>query len=959
MEKYITVIGLEIHAELLTKTKIFCNCSAEFGGDRNSRCCPVCTGMPGTLPVINQTAVEYAVKAGYAFGCEINKFSVFDRKNYFYPDLPKAYQISQLYYPIIGPGVIPIEVNGKKKDIRINHVHLEEDAGKLVHDDYNGVSLADYNRCGIPLIEIVSEPDMRSAEEAMAYVEQISLLLQYAGVCDCKMEQGSLRCDVNISIMKPGDKEFGTRAEIKNINSIKSVGRAIKYEERRQALLLEAGKKVVQETRRYDANRDATKSMRTKENAHDYRYFPEPDILQVNLTDDQLAEIRAKLPEMPNVRFDRYVNSHKLSKNDARTLVDSKPISDFFEEALKVYNNPKSVSSFILTEFMRRINLGEIDLDNVKFTPAQLAALVKMADEEKISKNDAKAVFRTMAEQGGAPEQLAKDAGYIISVDLDKVGSEIDRILSENASQVQQYAAGETKVFGFIMGQCTKALKGAATPKIIKEVLTQKLEAAASGGAAEETDTAEEEQGRDLTKLTMYVPRDRYMPQSDKAMEKMLLVGTDKLINEFRLSDALDNIGGTVEFKACVHKLRKMAGVSFVVVRTSACTIQTVHSEETCRDSIQGLKEGDFVWVKGTVQENPKDFNGVEIVLSDIQLISTPAAELPLKISQGRLNCSIDTKLDNRSAALRNPYERAIFKLQEGIVHGMHRFMRENGFTEIHTPKIVAQGAEGGANIFRLDYFHKNAFLNQSPQFYKQACVGIFNRVYEIAPVYRAEKHATSRHINEYIGLDFEMGYIDSMYDVMAMETAMLRSIMDYIRENYAYEIKLLEADIPEIKEIPSIKFIDALTLLRGENVGGKKFDLDPEDEVSLGKYAKEKYGSDFIFVTHFPSSKPPFYAMNSREDPKEAYKFDLLFRGLEITSGGQRIHDYNEQMEKMLAQGLDPADFESYLDAHKYGLPPHGGLGIGLERLLMKLLNKSNIRETSMFPRDINRLTP
>lgn len=956
MEKYITVIGLEIHAELLTKTKIFCNCSAEFGGERNSRCCPVCTGMPGTLPVINQTAVEYAVKAGYAFGCEINKFSVFDRKNYFYPDLPKAYQISQLYYPIIGPGVIPIEVNGKKKNIRINHVHLEEDAGKLVHDDYNGVSLADYNRCGIPLIEIVSEPDMRSAEEAMAYVEQISLLLQYAGVCDCKMEQGSLRCDVNISIMKPGDKEFGTRAEIKNINSIKSVGRAIKYEERRQALLLEAGKKVVQETRRYDANRDATKSMRTKENAHDYRYFPEPDILQVNLSDEQLAAIKAKLPEMPNVRLARYTDEFKLSKIDAQTLVNNKPISDFFEEALKHYNNPKSVSSFILTEFMRRINLGEIDLDNIKFSPEELAEVVKMADEEKISKNDAKAVFRIMAEQGGDPEKIAEDAGYIISVDLDKVGSEIERILSENSAQVQQYASGEKKVFGFIMGQCTKALKGAATPKIIKEVLEKKLEAASAGTTAETADV-EEEQGRDLSKLTPYSNPDKYVPENDGTM---LLVGTDKLLKEFRLSDALDNIGGTVEFKACVHRLRKMSGVSFVVVRTAACTIQTVHSEDTCKDSIQGLKEGDFVWVKGTVQENPKDFNGVEIVLSDIKLISTPAADLPLKISQGKLNCSIDTKLDNRGAALRNPYERAIFKLQEGLVHGMHKFMRENDFTEIHTPKIVAQGAEGGANIFRLDYFHKNAFLNQSPQFYKQTCVGIFNRVYEIAPVYRAEKHATSRHINEYIGLDFEMGYIDSMYDVMAMETAMLRSIMDYIKENYAYEIKLLEADIPDIKEIPSIKFIDALSLLRGGDVtGGKKFDLDPEDEVNLGKYAKEKYNSDFIFVTHFPSSKPPFYAMNSREDPKEAYKFDLLFRGLEITSGGQRIHDYDEQVAKMKAQGLDPADFESYLDAHKYGLPPHGGLGIGLERLLMKLLNRSNIRETSMFPRDINRLTP
>ena len=417
MSEYRTVIGLEIHAELLTKTKIFCNCSAEFGGAPNTRVCPVCTGMPGTLPIINQTAVEYAVKAGYALGCEINKFSVFDRKNYFYPDLPKAYQISQLYYPIIGPGAITIDVNGKKKDIRINHIHLEEDAGKLVHDDFNGVSLADYNRCGIPLIEIVSEPDMSSAEEAMAYVEQISLLLQYAGVCDCKMEQGSLRCDVNISIMKPDAKEFGTRAEIKNINSIKSVGRAIKYEERRQALLLDAGKKVVQETRRYDANRDKTTSMRTKENANDYRYFPEPDILQVNLTDKQLEEIKAKLPELPNKRFAKYTEKYGLSAVDADIIIHSKTISDFFEDAVKAYDNPKSIAVLILGEFMRRVNLGEIDPENITFTAKDFAELAKLADEEKISKSDAKAIFRIMVEKGGKPVLPVSKKMVILSLD--------------------------------------------------------------------------------------------------------------------------------------------------------------------------------------------------------------------------------------------------------------------------------------------------------------------------------------------------------------------------------------------------------------------------------------------------------------------------------------------------------------------------------------------------------------
>lgn len=956
MEKWKTVIGLEIHAELLTKTKIFCTCSAEFGGEQNTRCCPVCTGMPGTLPILNQTAVEYAVKAGYALNCEINKFSVFDRKNYFYPDLPKAYQISQLYRPIVGPGYVPIEVNGVKKNIRINHIHLEEDAGKLVHDDFNGISMADYNRCGIPLIEIVTEPDISSAEEAMAFVEQISLLLQYAGVCDCKMEQGSLRCDVNISLMRPDAKEFGTRAEIKNINSIKSVGRAIKYEEKRQALLLEAGKKVVQETRRYNANRDKTTSMRSKENANDYRYFPEPDILQVNLTDEQLEEIRAKLPELPNQRIKKYIEQYGLSEVDANILIQSKVISDFFESAVKAYNNPKSVAAFVLGEFMRRINLGEIDVNNISFTAEDFAQLVEMADTEKVSKNDAKAIFREMVENGDKPMDIAKAKGMIITVDTAKVEAGINDILSANSAQVEQYKNGETKVFGFIMGQCTKALKGIATPKIIKEILENKLKEL-SASSAEKTEEAEIENNViDASKLTKYENSNNYVPNSDG---NMLMIGTDDLKKEFTLEDAVSNMGKTVEFTGCVHKIKKMGSISFILVRTSRNVFQTVYSADKCSDSIEGLREGFFVDVKGTVNKNEREFTGVEIVLESIKLISTPAAEIPLKISQGKLNCTIEVNLDNRAVSLRNPYERAIFKLQEGLVQGMHKFMRENDFTEIHSPKIVAQGAEGGANIFALDYFGKHAFLNQSPQFYKQTAVAFFNRVYEIAPVYRAEKHATSRHINEYIGLDFEMGYIDSMYDVMKMEIAMLKSMFEYCKENYQNEIKILDADIPEIGEVPSIKFADAIELLRGGEGSGKKFDLDPEDEVNLGKYAKEKYNSDFIFVTHFPSSKPPFYAMNSREDPREAYKFDLLFRGLEITSGGQRIHDYDEQVAKMKAQGLDPEDFKNYLEAHKYGLPPHGGLGIGLERLLMKLLNKNNIRETSMFPRDINRLIP
>lgn len=957
MSSYIPVIGLEIHAELLTNSKVFCTCNAEFGGSQNSRCCPVCTGMPGTLPVINQTAVEYAVKAGFALGCDINKFSVFDRKNYFYPDLPKAYQISQLERPLCINGAVQIETGGKKKTIRINRIHLEEDAGKLVHDDFNNVSLADYNRCGVPLIEIVTEPDISSAEEAKAFFEKVSLLLQYAGVCDCKMEQGSLRCDVNVSIMKPDDKEFGTRTECKNLNSLKSITRAIDYEIKRQGRLLDAGKRVVQETRRYNDNKGETTSMRSKEDAHDYRYFPEPDILQVNFTDEQLDAIKAKLPELPFQRIERYISDFGISETDAKILVNQKVVSDFFNDAVSAYNSPKTICNFIMVELLRRVNLGEVSMDNLPFTAADFAHLVEMADTEKVSKNDAKKILRLMIETGKSSETVAKENGFLISIDMQKVSETVATVLSENQTAVSQYADGETKVFGFLMGQCNKLLKGICTPKIIKETLEKALtDACKNNSEIKEISNENVSAADEVCDASPYVNENAYFPKTD-SQHNIKMIGTESLVSEFDINDALSNIGNDIEIKACVHKIRNMGGISFVVLRTGRYLVQTVYSSE-CPDSINGIKEGCFVKVCGTVTQNDKGFYGIEIILKSIQLISKPAQEYPLHVSQKKLGCSLDVNLDNRSVSLRNAYERAIFKMQEGIVSGFREFMIDNGFTEIHSPKIVAQGAEGGANIFHLEYFDKPAFLNQSPQFYKQTAVAFFDRVFEIAPVYRAEKHATSRHINEYIGLDFEMGYIDSMYDVMAMETAMLKHVMDVLRRDYKNEIELLDADIPVISDIPCVTLLEAKEIL-GNKGSGNKLDLEPEDEVMLCEYAKKTFNSDFIFVTHFPSSKPPFYAMDSKEDPRLAYKFDLLYRGLEITSGGQRIHDYDEQVAKMKRQGLNPDDFKYYLEAHKYGLPPHGGLGIGLERLLMKTLNMSNIRQTSMFPRDINRLLP
>lgn len=429
-----------------------------------------------------------------------------------------------------------------------------------------------------------------------------------------------------------------------------------------------------------------------------------------------------------------------------------------------------------------------------------------------------------------------------------------------------------------------------------------------------------------------------------------------ELISEITLDDLKKASGGSIAFSACVHKIRKMSGFSFVILRTGRYLLQSVYEPDKCADSLDDVCMGSYVEITGDVREESRANYGYEITLTGVKLLSKPAAEYPLHVSDRKLGCTLDTNLSNRSVALRHPHERAIFKIAEGIVTGFRDFMLSQNFTEIHTPKICAASAEGGANIFKLKYFGQDAVLAQSPQFYKQTCVAFFDRVFEIAPVYRAEKHNSARHLNEYIGLDFEMGFIKDMTDVMQMETAMLKYVVKHIGEKYAHELEMLGAKLPVIDEIPAVTFFEALDILGKSR---NQFDLDPSDEVKLCEYAKEKYGSEFIFVTKFPGAKRPFYAMDTPEDPKLAESFDLLFRGLEITTGGQRIHDYNMQVEKLARYGIEPEELESYLMIHKYGMPPHGGLGIGLERLTMKMLDLENIKQASLFPRDIHHLDP
>ena len=418
---------------------------------------------------------------------------------------------------------------------------------------------------------------------------------------------------------------------------------------------------------------------------------------------------------------------------------------------------------------------------------------------------------------------------------------------------------------------------------------------------------------------------------------------------------------GEILVEGTVHSIRKMGEIAFVILRKREGLLQTVWEEGKTNISISDLKEGDCIRATGTIRREARAPHQKELRLCAVRILSSPAAPLPLAIDKWKLNTSLETKLNLRPISLRNIKERARFKIQEGVCRGFREFLYTRGFTEVHTPKIGAKGAEGGSNVFKLEYFNKKAELGQSPQFYKQTMVGVYDRVFEAAPVFRAEKHNTTRHLNEYTSLDFEMGYIDSFRDVMDMETGMLQYVMKLLEQDYKKELDMLGVTLPEVGRIPAVRFDQAKELVsrKYDRKIRNPYDLEPEEELLIGRYFQEEYGSDFVFVTHYPSKKRPFYAMDDPADPRFTLSFDLLFRGLEVTTGGQRIHDYREITAKMEKRGMDPEDIASYLMIFKYGMPPHGGLGIGLERLTMRLLDEQNVREASLFPRDVTRLEP
>ncbi|MCI8482953.1 MAG: Asp-tRNA(Asn)/Glu-tRNA(Gln) amidotransferase subunit GatB [Lachnospiraceae bacterium] len=474
-KEYETVIGLEVHVELATKTKIFCGCSTTFGGAPNTHTCPVCTGMPGSLPVLNKKVVEYAIAVGLATGCSITQNCKFDRKNYFYPDNPQNYQISQLYLPICQEGGVEIETPAGKKIIGIHEIHMEEDAGKLIHDEWEDCSLVDYNRSGVPLIEIVSEPDMRSAEEVIAYLEKLRMIIQYLGASDCKLNEGSMRADVNLSVREAGTEPFGTRTEMKNLNSFKAIARAIEHEKNRQIDLLEEGKKVVQETRRWDDNKGDSYPMRSKEDAQDYRYFPEPDLVPLMIRTEWIEEIRARQPEFQPEKRNRYRQEYGLPDYDAQIITGSKHLSDIFERTAKLCGKPKKVSNWLMGETMRLLREQEMEPEEIRFSPENLANLIRLTEEGSISNTVAKEVFEKIFAEDTDPVSYVEKQGLKTVNDEGELKETIEQVIQNNPKSVEDYRNGKEKAIGFLVGQTMKAMKGKANPGVVNQMLRELL----------------------------------------------------------------------------------------------------------------------------------------------------------------------------------------------------------------------------------------------------------------------------------------------------------------------------------------------------------------------------------------------------------------------------------------------------------------------------------------------------
>ncbi len=810
--EYEIVMGLEVHVELSTKTKIFCGCSTEFGGEPNSHTCPVCMGMPGSLPVLNKGVVDRAIKAGLAFHSDLQYTNIFDRKNYFYPDLPKDYQISQLYHPICRNGYVEIDTkDGGKKKIRLHEVHMEEDAGKLVHDAAG--TLIDYNRCGVPLIEIVSEPDFRDADEVIDYLEKLREMLVYMDVSDCKMQEGSMRADVNLSVRPAGSEEYGTRTEMKNINSLKAIRRAIEFESRRQVEVLQSGGTVHQETRRWDDEKGETYAMRSKENAQDYRYFPDPDLIPVSLTEEWIESVKKDMPELPEAKRQRYVGELGLSADTARVLTSEKAIASLFDDTYAVCGKARETANTVVTDVMALIREAGIEASDLKMDAKKLADIVTLVSEEKINRNVGKELVAELFRRDIDPVKYVEENGLLIVEDTDLISSVIEEVMAEFPQSLADYKAGKEKAFGFLVGQTMRRLKGKGSPRTVNGLLKEKLDGvkfdakaakqqemaakAEKAKKAEEAARRKKEEAEDSEK-TAKEARPEQLTAAEKALRRAKAEksgaseagrGTDDpdrdvafrpnryrthTCGELRESD----IGKDVRLSGWISTIRNHGGIVFVDLTDFYGVTQVVVTDEQIRD----FGKETVILVRGKVLKrdeetvNPNIDTGlVEVKAEEIELLGASLSSLPFEIERSK-ETREDVRLTYRYLDLRNPKVRDNIVFRSQVIRYLRRKMEDLGFLEIQTPILAASSPEGARDYLVPSRKHKGCFyaLPQAPQQFKQLLMTSgFDRYFQIAPCFRDEDARLDRSPGEFYQLDFEMAFA-TQEDVFAVAEKVL-----------------------------------------------------------------------------------------------------------------------------------------------------------------------------------------
>ncbi len=831
--KYEIVMGLEVHVELSTKTKIFCDCTTAFGGLPNSHTCPVCLGMPGSLPVFNKAVADKAIKAGLALHCEINRNNRFDRKNYFYPDLPKDYQISQLYSPICLDGYLDLELqDGSIKRITIREIHMEEDAGKLIHD--NSGTLIDYNRCGVPLIEIVTNPDFSSAEEINVFLERLQETLIYLDVSDCKMQEGSMRADVNLSVRPTGQQEYGTRTEMKNINSLKAIQRAILYEGERQIKVLEEGGTVRQETRRWDDDEGESYAMRSKENAQDYRYFPDPDLLPIHISEEWLKEMQSSMAELPEVKRLRYQEQFGLTEKAAKTLTAAKETALLFEEAAEISGLAKETANTIIGDILRLMRETATLPENMRIEARKLAQIIQMVSRGKINRNVGKALVEELYKNDIEPEEYVKENGLLIVENSSLLEPVILEVLNSYPQSIEDYRNGKEKAFDFLVGQCMRQLKGSASPQAIHDLLREKLKDQENTGQAkpavqegkdqqESSDTVEQEKAEhekyEQEKAALNSVFASYGKYAGRKTENDLEPISVFQSQAYRTKNCgeltIADVGQEVKLAGWVNTVRNHGGVAFIDLRDHYGITQVVVTDQ----QMEGLNKETVVSISGAIIQrdeetyNPNLSTGeIELKANEIRILSSAVNTLPFEIDSST-DTREDVRLKYRFLDMRNPKVHNNMVLRSEIIRCLRNQMERMDFLEIQTPILANSSPEGARDYLVPSRKHKGKFyaLPQAPQQFKQLLmVSGFDKYFQIAPCFRDEDARIDRSPGEFYQLDFEMSFA-TQEDVFAVAEQVLTetfrrftnkeiSTAPFVRIPYAEAIMKYGTDKPDLR---------------------------------------------------------------------------------------------------------------------------------------------------------------